>query len=306
MTERTAILFDGDPGVDDAFALALAARHLDIVGLTTVFGNASVAHTTRNALAVAGHLNLTCPVVSGADTPIEAPNAQMLEHARTIHGEDGMGGADLQTDRLPDGDDAPAFIVDTLRAAGATLVATGPLTNVARALQLDPTLADGLDISLMGGSATNGNVTAVAEFNIHADPEAAAYVFASGANLTVAPLDITSTFGLGEAEIARLEAGNTLARELGAAARFYRGRQLERFGRGYAPIHDVCAIVPLIRPALITFETMHVAVECAGTHTRGMTVCDRRSPVVAEPSNATLGMQADGTAIVELLMEALL
>ena len=305
MSAQQAILFDGDPGVDDAFALALAARHLEIVGITTVFGNSTIEHTTHNALAIAEHLGLDCPIVSGANEPLASPHEALLEHARFIHGENGMGGARLTTNRTPDGNDAARFIADTLAETGATLVATGPLTNVAEALRRFPELGPRLVVSLMGGTAASGNVTAVAEFNIHADPEATAFVFRSGARITVAPLDITSTFALRESEIERLESGNRLAHELGAAARFYRGRQLERFGRDYTPIHDVSAVVPLIKPNLIRYEDMHVAVECIGEHTRGMTVCDRRSPVVAEPANATLGMQADGDAIVDLLLDAM-
>lgn len=302
---KRKVVFDCDPGVDDAFALALAARHLDIVGITATFGNAPIEHTTRNALAIADLLQLPCPVIQGANGPEATGGKALTSHAVDIHGDDGMGGAHITTKRQPDGKDAALFLANTLSDQNVTLIATGPLTNVAAALRLRPEIAAHLAISLMGGAAAIGNVNAVAEFNIYADPEAAAHVFASGASITVAGLDITASFGLTETEALRLDQGGRLAQELSNAARFYLGRQHQRFGRGYAPMHDVCAVIPLIQPDLITYIDTHVAVECAGEHTRGMTVCDRRSPIVATQPNARFGMQADGPAIVELLLESM-
>ena len=243
--------------------------------------------------------------MQGAAGPEAAGGKALTSHAVDIHGNDGMGGARITTDRKADGDNAAQFLAQTLADPDVALIATGPLTNVAAALRAQPEIAEHLEISLMGGSATIGNVNAVAEFNIYADPEAAACVFASGASITVAGLDITASFGLTDTETRRLDQGDRVAQELSNAARFYLGRQHKRFGRSYAPMHDVCAVISFVAPELITYINTHVAVECRGDYTRGMTVCDRRSPVVASKANTRFGMQADGPAIIELLLEAM-
>ncbi|MBF67837.1 MAG: hypothetical protein CMQ29_09100 [Gammaproteobacteria bacterium] len=305
MGGKRKVIIDCDPGVDDAFAIALATCHLDIVGITSTFGNSLIEHTTHNALAIADALSLNCPIYQGASGPIAAGGKALTSHALDIHGDDGMGGARLISERKADGSDAAAFLADALAKPEVALIATGPLTNVAAALRMRPEIAHHLDMSLMGGASTIGNVNAVAEFNIYADPEAASEVFASGAVTTVAGLDITASFGLTEAEALRLDQGDQLARELANAARHYLGRQHKRFGRGYALMHDVCAVIPFIEPELIRYIDTHIAVECAGEHTRGMTVCDRRSPAVAKTPNVKFGIEADGPAIVELMLEAM-
>ena len=186
---RTPIVLDCDPGLDDVVAILTAARYADLVGITTVCGNSSLANTTRNALHVVELVGLDLPVHSGAASPLVAP----LHDARHIHGESGLGGHVPTVSRTVDGDDAAGWLCDlTRRRSDIHLVAVGPLTNVALAIRRDPGFAGRLaGLTIMGGGVNKGNVTAVAEFNIWADPEAAAVVFDSEITVRMAPLDLT-------------------------------------------------------------------------------------------------------------------
>src|SRR6185295_12040855 len=183
------ILLDCDPGHDDAVAIVVAARHAELLGITTVAGNAPLDRTTHNALVVRELLGSAVPVHAGADRPLLEPP----HPAAMVHGASGLDGADLPAPTHPlDGTDAVEFLIDTCRATeGVWLVGVGPLTNLALALRTAPDLAGRIaGISVMGGGAF-GNRTAVAEFNIWADPEAAAVVFDYGGPLVMAGLDLT-------------------------------------------------------------------------------------------------------------------
>jgi purine nucleosidase len=188
------VILDCDPGIDDALAIAFACAHpgLDLAGLTTVSGNVDLAKVTRNALSVlelAGRPDL--PVVAGSGQPLLRPPLD----ARGVHGESGLGAAQLPTARAaPASGHAVDFLIDTIGAAPGeiTLVGVGPLTNIALALRREPRLAGWVrDFVIMGGSAGRGNVTPAAEFNIAADPEAAAIVFGAGWRVTMVGLDVT-------------------------------------------------------------------------------------------------------------------
>ncbi|MGD9999970.1 MAG: nucleoside hydrolase, partial [Ilumatobacteraceae bacterium] len=201
---RPSIVLDCDPGHDDAIAIIVAARHTDLLGITTVAGNAPLERTTRNALIVRELLGIDVPVHSGAARPLVAEP----KHAEYVHGASGMDGAELPEPTRPvDGTDAVEFIVETCRAnEGTWLVPVGPLTNIALALRVAPDLARRIaGISLMGGG-TVGNRTPVAEFNIWADPEAAAAVFGYGGPLVMSGLDLTFQFQATPARIAAVRA----------------------------------------------------------------------------------------------------
>ncbi|HVN52283.1 MAG TPA: nucleoside hydrolase, partial [Acidimicrobiales bacterium] len=190
MGERPEVIVDCDPGQDDAVALVLAGRHTELLGVTTVSGNVPLESTTRNALLMTQALALDVAVHAGADRPLLA----VPRHADDVHGETGLDGAELPPlTRRAEEAHAVEFLVETVRAnPGCWLVVTGPMTNVALALRQAPDLA-GLvaGVSFMGGSATIGNVTATAEFNIWCDPEAAMIVLDSGVRLRMAGLDVT-------------------------------------------------------------------------------------------------------------------
>lgn len=271
------ILLDCDPGHDDAMAIVYAARRLDLVGITTVFGNTPLAHTTRNALAVCELIGLTVPVAAGMAGPLLGTPAS----AAHIHGRTGLDGAVLPEPRgAPHGQHAVAFLIEQARAAPGelTLVAVGPLTNVAVALRTEPRLAGWLrEIVLMGGSTDVGNITPQAEFNIHCDPEAAAAVFASGAPVRMVGLNVTRQAGIGPAHVERLAAsGGPVGRAFAGLLAFYLERTRAVYGRDTAAMHDPCALLALTEPDLLRWHDTPVHVELASPALRGMTACDLR------------------------------
>jgi inosine-uridine nucleoside N-ribohydrolase len=302
--ERPRILLDCDPGHDDAIAIALALAHTDLVGVTTVGGNADVALTTANALAVLDLFGSSVPVHQGLDEPIGGRRMARGEH---IHGATGLDGADVpRSTRAVAGDDAVAYLVDTIRAEeGLWLVPTGPLTNVATMLTVAPDVAGRLaGISFMGGSAGAGNRTAVAEFNVWADPEAAARVFSSGLDVTMIGLDVTHQALVTTADTERLRGlgrtGSMVAELLDFFSRYHAGT----YGFDGAPVHDAVAVAHVVRPDLVESIDTHVAVECGSELCRGRTVVDRWRRT-GNPPNATVGIGIDRAAFVELLTERL-
>src|SRR6266516_7784143 len=211
------VLLDCDPGIDDALAIAFACGHpgLDMRGVTTVAGNVGLAQTTANALSVlefAGRPGV--PVAAGSPVPLLRPPID----ARHVHGESGLGRASLPPPQARPLDvGATDLIIDTIGASPGeiTLVATGPLTNLALAVRRQPALARQVaDFVIMGGSAARGNVTPAAEFNIAADPEAAAIVFGAGWSVTMVGLDVTLQTRAGPAVLERLGKLGRLADDL--------------------------------------------------------------------------------------------
>jgi len=270
------VWIDCDPGHDDAFALLLAARTCEVVGISTVSGNVALASTTRNAAIVRDLAGLSAPLHRGAAGPLVGTPL----HAPDVHGHSGLDGP-----VLPE----PVGRVEVLPAASAIvhaahdaddlwLVATGPLTNLALALHLDPTLVERIaGISLMGGSRSFGNTSAAAEFNILADPEAADVVFRCGARIVMAGLDLTHQFRLGRDEVDQLaEIDGPVGRFASELLGFFLHAYERRSGRPSAPMHDPCAVLALTDPELFEREALSVTVELRGEHTRGMTLCDQR------------------------------
>jgi inosine-uridine nucleoside N-ribohydrolase len=299
------VIVDCDPGHDDAIALVVAARHTELLGVTTVAGNAPIERTTRNALVILDLLGHDAPVHRGAARPLLAAPV----HAGYVHGESGLDGADLpEPERTVAGEDAVAFIVETARAReGVWLVPTGPLTNIALALRRAPDLPDRIaGISLMGGSATVGNRTAVAEFNIWADPEAAAVVFDYGGPLIQAGLHLTHELQTTPERLAALRAmPNRLGPLLGQLLEFFAATYISRHdGFVGAPVHDVCAVLALTHPDLFTRRAAHVVVETAGPHTRGMTVVDLRALRDRPAPNVELLMSIDEEAGFRVILDA--
>lgn len=306
MTAAIPMLIDCDPGHDDAIAIVAAAHHADLVGITTVAGNVPLERTTHNACVLRdliGDPGLT--VHAGASRPLVAEP----RHADHIHGASGLDGADLpEPERGADGDDAVGFIIDTCREReGIWLVAIGPCTNVALALRAAPDLGRRIaGISLMGGG-TFGNRTAVAEFNIWADPHAAAAVFEYGGPLIQAPLDLT--FQL-QATPARIEAVRSTPGRLGAVLAdlltFFSGTYCSRYqAMQGAPVHDPCAVLALTHPVLFRSVRRHVAVEMVGHHTAGMTVIDQRQLAERPAANTDLLVALEADAVWTLVTEAI-
>lgn len=302
MAERPAVIVDCDPGHDDTVALVVAAAHTDLVGITTVSGNASLGDVTRNALAVAELFGIDAPVHAGADRPLVAP----ARHAPAVHGESGLGGTSLPAPtRTAGAGHAVEFLIETTRTRpGCWLVPVGPLTNIALALRLDPSIVERIaGISLMGGGAAIGNVTPTAEFNVWADPEAAAIVFEAGATvpLRMAGLDVTHQVRMTAADGDRLRAaadpagrGAFLADVLA-----YYGRNGNADGTDAgSPMHDPLAVLAITHPHLFTHTRRPVHVELAGT-TRGMTVVDRRGAAARDSSESGRAPTCDVAELVE-------
>jgi inosine-uridine nucleoside N-ribohydrolase len=294
MTRPTVVL-DCDPGHDDFVAILHASRHTDLLGITTVAGNSPLENTTHNALIAVQHFDLGVPVHAGADRPLVAAPV----FAPDIHGASGLAGPVLPAVTIaPASNDAVRYLCEvTARHDDVWLVATGPLTNLALALRADPGLAGRIaGISLMGGGTTFGNRTATAEFNIWADPEAAAAVFACGAPLVMCGLNLTHQFLWGAADEA-------VVRGLGTERARFLADLLHHFATAYdevyfgmergGPLHDPCAVLALTHPGLFSFSRRHVVVETRGEHTRGMTVVDQRSTTWVEPANCEVAETID-------------
>ena len=300
MTPRKVIL-DCDPGIDDAFAIVFACGHpgIDLCGITTVAGNVSVGQATANALSVCEFIGSPgVPVVAGSPAPLLRP----FLDARSVHGESGLGGARLPPARGgPRDGHAVDFLIERISAAPGeiTLVATGPLTNVALAVRRHPPLVRHVaDFVIMGGSAGRGNITPAAEFNIHCDPEAAAIVFGAGWRVTMAGLDVTLQARTTSDVQDRMRALGALGGELLLPGL---GGYTSAAGDGQ-PVHDVCAVALVAAPGLFGCQPAHVEVETAGRWTSGMTVTDFRAAPAA--NNALVAMSLDEAGFWDTVLGA--
>lgn len=301
------ILLDCDPGHDDAMAIVAAARYGELVGITTVAGNAPLERTTYNARVMRDLLGIDVPVHSGSERPLVAEPS----FGAFVHGESGLDGADLPAPTTPlDGTDAVAFIVETCRSHDDLwLVPVGPLTNIALALRAAPDIATRIaGISLMGGG-TFGNRTPLAEFNVWADPEAAEIVFGYGGRLVMAGLDVTHQFRATAPRIARVAAlDGVLAAVLADLLGFFSANYISRHDPGSidgAAVHDPLAVFAVTHPDLFTRTSQHVAIEVDGNLTRGMTVIDRRTVTDRPAANCEVLVGVDDEQGFGLLIDAL-
>ena len=299
------IVLDCDPGHDDVIAIVVAAHCTELLGITTVAGNAPLDRTTYNACVIRDALALDTTVHSGAERPLVAEP----KFAGFVHGESGLDGAELPPPtRGVDGTDAVAFIIETCRARpGLRLVATGPLTNIALAMRAAPDLVEHVaGISLMGGG-TFGNRTPLAEFNIWADPDAAAIVFDSGADITMAGLDVTHQFLVTPERIDQVAAMRAPFTDMITDLfRFFSRNYVSRHDviRG-AALHDPLAVMAVTHPHLFEVVDRHVTIETFGRHTAGMTVIDRRDISDRQPPNVHVLERVDDGAAWQVVMEAL-
>jgi pyrimidine-specific ribonucleoside hydrolase len=301
------IILDCDPGHDDALAIALAVARveLEVLAITTVAGNAPLDRTTRNALRVLTLLGRTdIPVAAGAERPLSRDPWVPVE----FHGDSGLDGADLPEPAAgPVSVGALELMTRLLREAETpiTLVATGPLTNLALLLRSAPAIRDRIAaISLMGGSLGEGNTTASAEFNVWADPEAAAIVFGSGIPIRMAGLDVTHQALVLPADIARLDGlGTRAGRVFADLMRFFAIHHRERYGWDGPPIHDAVAVAWLAQPDLVTSVPLRIDIETDGSHTRGRTVADPEG-LAGRPVNAEVGTAIDRPRLIDMVVEA--
>ena len=300
------IIIDCDPGIDDALALVFAHGHpgLALCGITTVAGNVGLDKTTDNALRVRDYLGMgDVPVVAGCPGPLQ----RTVLRAGHVHGESGLGAATLPPAL---GGPAGGHAVDYLaQAIGAepgqiTLIATGPLTNIALAVRRYPSLVSQVrNFVIMGGSAGRGNVTPAAEFNIAADPEAAAIVFGAGWTVTMVGLDVTLQARATAQVRDRMRGLGRLADDLLLPS--LSGYRAGSRGPGSEPasapaVHDVCAVALAAAPGLFGCLPARVEVETAGRWTTGMTVTD----FAAADTNAQVAMTIDTDGFWDLVLDA--
>ncbi|MDR0624366.1 MAG: nucleoside hydrolase [Treponema sp.] len=302
---KLPVIFDCDPGHDDAIALilAFASAKLDIRGVTVTGGNTTLEKALNNAKKILGFIGRRPPLAAGAARPM----FRDLVTAPQIHGESGLDGPFLP---LPDYQEEPVPAVELMRrlitesAEPFTIIATGPLTNLGILFTAFPEVKNNIaQISFMGGSLGPGNWTAAAEFNIFVDPEAADIVFSSGLPLIMSPLDVTQKALIMRDEIETLRAFGGGAPVLTAELLdFYFQSYLKRGFPG-AALHDPCAVACLTNPELFTSRPCHLVVETRGIHTAGMTLGDLRPWSEAAP-NVTVNTDIDRPGFIKLLTEA--
>ena len=277
------IILDCDPGHDDAVAMLLAWGNpeIDLIGVTTVFGNQTIDKVTRNALSVATIAGITgVPFVRGSHRPL----VREVETAESIHGESGMDGPTQPEPTVTlDPRHAVDFIIDTVMASepgSITLVPTGALTNIAMAVRKEPRIAERVaGVVLMGGGYNEGNWSATSEFNIVIDPEAAHIVFNEKWPLTMVGLDVTHKALATPEVVAEIEAiGTGPARFVGELMEFFAHAYKDAQGFDFPPVHDPVAVAYVIDPSVLTVRKAPLDVELTGTITLGMTVADFRAP----------------------------
>lgn len=308
MTKRKLIL-DCDPGHDDAIAILLAAGspETELLAITTVHGNQTLPKTTLNAQRVCTVAGITgVPIVPGMAGPLV--RQQIV--AADIHGESGIDGPawpEPTVSRAPG--HAVDVIIDYVKKwpGEVTLVAVGPLTNVAMAILREPEIA-GLvrEIVIMGGTHKESNVTPAAEFNIFADAEAARIVLRSGAPVTMVALDLSHQATADSDVVARFrQIEGPVAQMVVALLDFFGRTYREKFGFDAPPVHDPIAVARVIDPAVFTTSFINVEVETRGELTYGRTVCDFYGVTGRKP-NVHFGMDLDRERFWDLVVEAVL
>ena len=271
------VIIDTDPGVDDALAL-LAALHspeLKIHGITVVAGNVKLPVGVRNALRlVAASKRTDVPVAAGADKPLK----RKLVTAENVHGADGLGGASIPDTNMKPTEESAVNLIRRVvhsNAGKITIIALGPLTNIAQALDLDPTLAKDIkQIVLMGGALHGGNMTPVAEFNIYVDPEAARIVFQSGVPILMSGWDASQDVVLTPELAARIGSGQPAA--LIAQGALDKAKARNRPGM---TMYDPVALVAFLDPSTVTTQKMLIDVETQGELSAGQTIGYTRAPI---------------------------
>jgi inosine-uridine nucleoside N-ribohydrolase len=307
------VIIDTDPGIDDTAAIFLGlAAGLEVEAVTTVFGNTDVEQCTRNALAIleaAGRPDI--PVCRGAARPL----LREPTYARAIHGQNGLGDVALPVPaQVPAAAGAVETLIDhVLRTPGEiTVVALGPLTNVALALAAEPRVAHAVrQIVLMGGAVlTWGNVTPAASANLYNDPEAARIVYRSGAPLVQVGLDVCRPTVISATHLARLQqavhpAVGLLLRITPFIQEAYRRRGIAAVVGGGVQYNDVVCMTYVLRPDLFRIRRLAVDIETQGSLTAGATVADFDGHW-GRPANVDVALEVDASGVADVFAETLL
>ena len=305
----TKIILDCDPGHDDAVAMLLAHGNpeIELLGITTVGGNHTIDKVTHNAQVVATIADIDAKIYPGTTRPL----VRDVEVAEDIHGDTGM---EIHKYKLPEPtkpvEDVHAvdFIIDTIMShepGTVALVPTGPLTNIALAVRKEPAIAERVkEVVLMGGGYHTGNWTAVAEFNIKIDPEAAHIVFNEKWPLTMVGLDLThQALATPEIEAKFAELGTETGDFVVGLFDAFRTNYQDAQGFDNPPVHDPCAVAYLIDPSVFTTQKVPLDVELAGTLTTAMTVADFRSPA-PEDCTTQVAVKLDFDKFWDLCVDA--
>ena len=312
---KRKLILDVDTGTDDAVAIMLAALHpaLELLAVTTVNGNVEVHYCTENTLRTLDFIGRgDIPVYQGCPRPLLRPDFPV---PRSLKKDDGIH---VKTLPLPPAmsskqdKNAVEFLIETFRNAtdDIVLVPVGPMTNIAAAITADPDFVKNVpEIVIMGGAHYTGNVTPAAEFNVWADPEAAAIVFSAGfAKLTLVPLDATFQALVTGEQAKALEnlgsnAGIAASRFIAQRIKGYDATQPMKVSDA-APVHDAVCVAYLVRPDLLETLHLHIAVETQGVHTIGRTVMDVNRRGSNEPNgHVAFGAKAD--IFIDMLMTVL-
>lgn len=288
------ISLDCDPGHDDAVAILLAGKNpnINLLGISVVAGNQTIQKTARNALNVATYLGINVPICIGCEFPMVRERVICA----AIHGESGLDGFDFPNygDRF-DKRHGVQLIIDTvMNNDKVTIVATGPLTNVAMAIKMEPKILDKLDeIIIMGGSVDNGNTSPAAEFNIMCDPEAAHVVFSSGVTVRMVGLNVTRKVIVTDEVVNRMEKINNKASDMFVKLmKVFNENQRKTFGVAAGPLHDPATIASIIDCDLIKWQKMNVVIDISHGPSYGRTNCDVFDYLRA-PHNAYVAMDID-------------
>ncbi|MGB0907674.1 MAG: nucleoside hydrolase [Maricaulaceae bacterium] len=309
MTKK--LIIDCDPGQDDAINLFLALppkADYEILGITVVAGNVTLDKTERNARLLCELVGRTdVPIYAGCDAPLKLP----LATAEEVHGREGLEGVDIYAPAMAlQSEHAVDFIIRTLRAANdksITIVPTGPLTNIAMAMQRAPDICAKIDeIVLMGGAMREGgNITPSAEFNIYVDPHAAHIVFDSGCKTVVFGLDVTHQVLSSDAVLKRIKAvGNPVALAAYNLLTHYGRFDAEKYGSNGAPLHDPCTMAYILKPDLFTLKPCNIRVEAESELCRGHTAVDFWYSTDL-PRNSLWAYEVDSDGFFDLLIAQL-
>lgn len=297
---KQPIIIDTDPGIDDAAAISFALNHpeFDLKMISTVNGNVGIEKTTANALKIKRFFNSDVPVHRGASQPL----LSAIVDASEVHGESGMEGYTFPEINESDLDSTHA--VEAMRdvllksETPITLIPIGPLTNIALLLMTYPEVKAYIkEIVLMGGSASRGNVTPLAEFNIYCDPEAAQIVFNSGLPITMIGLDVARSSSLTHETINELKSINETGKMLHQLFKHYRGDDFEKG----INVYDAYTLLYLLHPAHFVVREADVQIETDGKLTKGASVVDFKSQF----PNTTVVMSVQANIFKQMFIDAL-
>lgn len=264
-------IIDFDPGVDDAAALFAMkhAKNLKLLALSSVSGNVSIEHTTRNMQCLAKLLDINVPMGKGQEVPLVRE-----PFFATVHGDDGIAGfrSMIESDEVEElsSDNSVLMMHEIIQKSSGkiTIIAVGPLTNIALLLRTFPEDKEKIEqISIMGGSITVGNVTSLSEFNFFVDPEAAKIVFESGVKIIMAGLNVTQKASITDEQIKLLDTFESKKTK-------FAHRILKYYASNDAGIHDPCSVIVLDNPDVFETEDMFIKIDVQNEETRGMSYRD--------------------------------